>query len=56
MAKQKLGRGLSELLSEVEVAYDSGSSSTSDNIIKIDLAIIKSNPHQPRKVFNEERQ
>jgi len=55
MAKQRLGRGLSELLSEVEVAYDNGSSQSTSNIIELDITLIKSNPHQPRKVFDEEK-
>ncbi len=55
MAKQKLGRGLSELLGEIEVAYDNNSEQSAENIVDIDLTLIKSNPYQPRKVFNEEK-
>ena len=50
-----LGRGLSELLSEVETAYDNNSGETQSNIIEINVDLIKSNPYQPRKVFNEEK-
>ena len=50
-----LGRGLSELLGEVENAYDNNTSENSLNLLEIDVSLIKSNPHQPRKVFNEEK-
>jgi len=50
-----LGRGLSELLSEVEVAYDNNTSDPALNICNLDIDQIQPNPHQPRKVFNEEK-
>ncbi len=50
-----LGRGLSELLSEVEVAYDNNLDSNSTSIINLDINLIQPNPYQPRKVFNEEK-
>ncbi len=50
-----LGRGLSELLSEVETAYDNNSTATIPNIISVDINLIKPNPYQPRKIFNEEK-
>ena len=50
-----LGRGLSELLGEVEVAYDNNTENSNLNIIELDINSIKPNPHQPRKVFNEEK-
>ncbi|RXK13032.1 chromosome partitioning protein ParB [Halarcobacter mediterraneus] len=51
-----LGRGLGELLGEVETAY--GNSNTERNyneIIELRVEQIKPNPHQPRKIFDEER-
>ncbi len=50
-----LGRGLSELLSEVETSYNNNSTATIPNIIAVDITLIKSNPYQPRKIFNEEK-
>ncbi len=50
-----LGRGLGELLGEVETAYDNNSGKSELNIIEIDVNLIKSNPYQPRKVFNEDK-
>ena len=49
-----LGRGLSELLGEVETAYENN---TQDNTLvqEIDLALIKVNPYQPRKIFDEDK-
>ena len=55
MAKQKLGRGLSELLGEVETAYDNNTTCSASNISELDVTKIASNQHQPRKVFNEEK-
>lgn len=54
MIKNKsLGRGLGELLGEMEKAYDS---EVPDNnaVLDIPLKSIKPNPYQPRKNFNEE--
>ncbi|RXJ54631.1 ParB/RepB/Spo0J family partition protein [Candidatus Marinarcus aquaticus] len=51
-----LGRGLSELLGEVETAY--GRSTTEDSskhIVEIDVETIQANPNQPRKIFDEEK-
>ena len=59
--RQTLGRGLGELLGEVEIAYNS---STSDGnkeqantlpASEIDINKISTNPYQPRKIFNQER-
>ena len=49
-----LGRGLSELLGEVETAYENN---TADNSLvkEIDLSLITVNPYQPRKIFDEEK-
>ena len=50
-----LGRGLSELLGEIETAYDNNNGASIPNIISVDVDLIKSNPYQPRKIFNEEK-
>lgn len=51
-----LGRGLGELLGEIETAYEK--SNTSSNRLKpteIDVDLIVPNPYQPRKIFNDEK-
>lgn len=51
-----LGRGLGELLGEVETAY--GNSNTKRNyneIVELRVEDIKPNPNQPRKIFDEDR-
>ena len=50
-----LGRGLSELLGEVETAYGRSTTQPSSGITEIDVELIKANPNQPRKMFDEER-
>ncbi|MDA3945823.1 MAG: ParB/RepB/Spo0J family partition protein [Helicobacteraceae bacterium] len=55
MAKSKiksLGRGLGELLGEMEEAYDSEVPST-ESVVDLPLSHIKANPYQPRKYFDE---
>lgn len=55
MAKQKaksLGRGLGELLGEIEEAYDNEVPS-SESVVELPLTQIKANPFQPRKHFDE---
>lgn len=49
---QALGRGLGELLGEIEEAYDN-EISPSRSVIEIPLNNIKVNPFQPRKHFDE---
>ncbi len=49
-----LGRGLGELLGEVESAYISSSSGKS-GMQNLDVRTIKLNPKQPRKIFNDEK-
>ena len=49
-----LGRGLSELLGEIGNAYEN-STTTSKNIDTIDIDLIKLNPAQPRKIFDENK-
>ncbi len=50
--KQALGRGLGELLGEIEEAYDN-EVSPSKSVLEIPLSNIKTNPYQPRKHFDE---
>ncbi len=54
-----LGRGLGELLGEVEVAYDNSTQNASDEkssgILEIDISKIQTNPNQPRKIFDEQK-
>ncbi|MEA2049667.1 MAG: ParB/RepB/Spo0J family partition protein [Campylobacterota bacterium] len=51
-----LGRGLGELLGEIETAYDNGNENTKQNNVNlININDIKVNPYQPRKIFNEEK-
>lgn len=55
MAKSKiksLGRGLGELLGEIEEAYDNEVPST-ESVVDLPLSQIKPNPYQPRKQFDE---
>ncbi|WP_345974677.1 ParB/RepB/Spo0J family partition protein [Sulfurimonas sp. HSL3-7] len=55
MGKSKaksLGRGLGELLGEIEEAYESEMPS-SDSVVELPLSQIKANPYQPRKHFDE---
>ena len=48
--KMALGRGLGELLGEVETAYEnSNSNSNSSGVKKIEVALIDANPNQQRK-------
>ncbi|OCL85887.1 Chromosome-partitioning protein Spo0J [Aliarcobacter thereius] len=57
-SKMALGRGLGELLGEVETAYGNSSSNknvSSSDINKIKVSLIKVNPNQPRKIFDEEK-
>jgi len=48
-----LGRGLSELLGEVETAYGNSTSTSNESVLEIDVNLIKANPNQPRKIFDE---
>ncbi len=50
-----LGRGLSELLGEVETAYNRSTSYSNSGVTEIDVEKIKPNPNQPRKIFDEEK-
>jgi len=50
-----LGRGLGELLGEIETAYENNNISDRTEILEIDVNNIEPNPYQPRKIFNEEK-
>ena len=50
-----LGRGLGELLGEIETAYENGNEVSNSEVLEINLEEIKLNPYQPRKIFNEEK-
>jgi len=50
-----LGRGLGELLGEIETAYENNNLSEKSEILEIDVNNIELNPYQPRKIFNEEK-
>ena len=50
--KAKLGRGLGELLGEMEEAYDS-EVPNNESVVELTLTQIKPNPFQPRKHFDE---
>jgi len=50
-----LGRGLGELLGEIETAYESNNISDKNEVLEIDVENIEPNPYQPRKIFNDEK-
>lgn len=50
-----LGRGLGELLGEIETAYENNNDVTRNDLMELDVDQIKLNPYQPRKIFNEEK-
>jgi len=50
-----LGRGLGELLGEIETAYENSNENNTDSQSQIDIDKIDTNPYQPRKIFNEEK-
>ncbi len=51
-----LGRGLGELLGEVEMAYNTSNTNYSNHsILELDVNLIKPNPNQPRKIFDENK-
>ena len=53
MKSQALGRGLGELLGEIDEAYDN-EVSQKDSIVEISLKDIRPNPYQPRKTFDND--
>ncbi|WP_321470391.1 ParB/RepB/Spo0J family partition protein [Halarcobacter sp.] len=54
-----LGRGLGELLGEVETAYTNSNSNNTNHynnsIMELSVDLIKPNPNQPRKIFDEDK-
>jgi len=50
-----LGRGLGELLGEMDTAYENNNDTTRSDILEIHVDDITLNPYQPRKIFNEEK-
>lgn len=52
-----LGRGLGELLGEVETAYSNSNDVKIDSnvIVELDINLVQPNPNQPRKIFDEDR-
>jgi ParB family chromosome partitioning protein len=51
-----LGRGLGELLGEVESAYESNNSDDyASRVSDLDVSLIHANPNQPRKIFDEDK-
>lgn len=48
-----LGRGLGELLGEVETAYENSTPDSKTGFDEIDVNLIVPNPNQPRKIFDE---
>lgn len=50
-----LGRGLGELLGEIETAYENNNDISKSDILEIHVDDIALNPYQPRKIFNEEK-
>lgn len=55
MAKKRaLGSGLGELLGEVKDSYEKNLSDYTESIVELNVDIIKPNPFQPRKTFDED--
>ena len=52
-AKKRLGRGLSAILEDVELAYKQEIDENEEKIKEIPLDLISPNPYQPRKYFDE---
>jgi len=50
-----LGRGLGELLGEIETAYETNNITPKNEIFEIEVNNIELNPYQPRKIFNDEK-
>ena len=50
-----LGRGLGELLGEVESAYENSTRSNKSGVFKIEVTAIKANPNQPRKIKKKKK-
>jgi ParB family chromosome partitioning protein len=53
MKKSVLGRGLGELIGEIDAAYGSENQIESNSVLELDIDSIIPNPKQPRTVFND---
>lgn len=53
MAKMALGRGISAIFDDIESAYKNDTKSE-ENIVSLDIDVIKPNPYQPRKTFDQQ--
>lgn len=58
--RRALGKGLEELFNSEQLNFDSieekiVDSTPKDEIVEIDISELRSNPYQPRKVFDEEK-
>lgn len=58
--RRALGKGLEELFNNEQIDFDSieekiVDSTPKDEIVELDLGELRSNPYQPRKVFDEEK-
>ena len=58
--RRALGRGLEELFSDEQISYDSLEEkiideTSKDEIVEIAIDELRSNPYQPRKVFDEDK-
>lgn len=55
MAKKNrgLGRGLSEIFTDVSQAYENSMGDSNDAVLELSVEVIKPNPYQPRKYFEE---
>lgn len=51
--KQALGRGLGALIGEMEKAYEQNMGDDSQLVVEIDIDLIRPNPLQPRKIFDD---
>ncbi len=52
--KQALGRGLGALIGEMEKAYEQNMGDDSQLVVEIDIDLVKPNPLQPRKNFDND--
>lgn len=52
MGKSRLGRGLGAILDEVEKAYETNSSYSTEAVVELSVDSIAPNPYQPRKSFD----
>ena len=58
--RRALGKGLEELFNNEQIDFDSIEekiidSTPKDEIVELELSELRSNPYQPRKVFDEDK-